>query len=596
MGDKFMTPSKGVLFSKKVCFTIFSILALEILPIFYTQAQTVFAVIGDFGTNDSHEQGVATLVDSWNPAYIITVGDNVQQLTYPYSEDVGKYYHKYLFPHDPIYGSSDTQTSNHFWPAVGNWDWNMNNLQDYLSYFELPNNERYYNKRIGDIEFFFIDSDSHEPDGTSSTSAQAQWVEQQILNSTARWKIVLFHHPAYSSGGSYSGMRWPFEDWGVDAVMSGHVHSYERILRDDNNDGKNIVYFANAMGGKYGGTFGSTVSGSQAQYNASPGALKVTENNSTLRFQFYNTSGTLIDAYTLDKSSTTNHPPVTASNPSPANNATGISLSPTLSWSCSDPDGDALTYDVYFSTSSNPTTKVSTGQSAKTLSRSGLSSGATYYWKIVAMDSKGATTDGPVWSFTTTSPTPVELTAFSAKLISNFTVQLSWSTATEVNNYGFDVERSSESSGWQKIGFVAGAGNSNSPKEYSFTDNPSGGTSFSYRLKQIDVGGVFKYYDPVSISLAALDEPQLLQNNPNPFNPSTAIKFYIPNASNVTIKIYNILGREIKTLIDEQTAAGYHVVYWNGKNGRGEVVSSGIYLYRLTAGEFSQAKKMNMLK
>jgi tartrate-resistant acid phosphatase type 5 len=591
-----MVKNYGV--SAKILFLILTI-ALIIGLQNFSNAQTVFAVIGDFGADNSHEQDVANLVNSWNPAYVITVGDNVYTNSYP--KDVGKYYHQYMYPNDPTYGTSTDPSSNHFWPIVGNHDWDVNNLQDYLNYFVLPknanNNERYYTKQIGDIEFFAIDSDTREPDGTSSTSTQAQWIQQQISNSTATWKIVLFHHPAYSSGGGYSYMKWPFENWRVDAVISGHVHNYERILRDDNNDNNSLVYFVDGLGGDSEAGFNSTpVSGSQVRYNSGYGALKVTESGTTLKFQFYNASGTLIDEYILDKNSAPNHPPVAASNPSPANNATGISLSPTLSWSCSDPDGDALTYDVYFSTSSNPTTKVSTGQSAKTLSRSGLSSGATYYWKIVAMDSKGATTDGPVWSFTTTSPTPVELTAFSAKLISNFTVQLSWSTATEVNNYGFDVERSSESSGWQKIGFVAGAGNSNSPKEYSFTDNPSGGTSFSYRLKQIDVGGVFKYYDPVSISLAALDEPQLLQNNPNPFNPSTAIKFYIPNASNVTIKIYNILGREIKTLIDEQTAAGYHVVYWNGKNGRGEVVSSGIYLYRLTAGEFSQAKKMNMLK
>jgi hypothetical protein len=486
-------------------------------------------------------------------------------------------------------------------------------------------------------------------------------------------------------------MQWSFEDWGVDAVMSGHKHVYERILKDDNGDNKNLVYFVDGLGGDSRQSFSSySMAGSQKQYDADWGALKVTESNSaTLRFQFINTSGTLIDDYTLYKNNT---PPLAASSPSPANNATGISLSPTLSWSCSDPDGDALTYDVYFGTNSNPTTVVSSGQSGTTFSESGLSNGITYYWKIVAKDNKGATTDGPIWNFTTNipplaasspspannatgislsptlswscsdpdgdtltydvyfgtvsnpttlvssgqsdttfsesglnngttyywkivakdskgattqgsiwnfntiSPTPVELTAFSAKLISSFTVQLNWSTATEVNNYGFDIERSSDINAWQKIGFVSGAGNSNSPKSYSFKDSPTGGSLFNYRLKQIDVGGGFKYYDPVSISLAELNEPQLLQNSPNPFNPSTIIKFYIPSSSNVTIKIYNILGREIITLFYEQTTAGYHDVYWNGKNSRGEAVASGIYIYRLTAGSFSQTKKMNLVK
>ena len=557
------------------------------------QAQTVFAVIGDYGADNLHEKAVADLVDSWNPAYVLTVGDNTY--TSSLSDDVGKYYHQYMYPHDSTYGVATDPTSNLFWPTVGNHDWDLDTLKDYINYFALPNNERYYTKQIGDIEFFIIDSDTREPDGTSSTSVQAQWIHQQILNSTATWKIVLFHHPTYCSIGGYSYMQWPFEDWGVDAVMSGHKHVYERILKDDNKDNKNLVYFVDGLGGDSRQSFSSySMAGSQKQYDADWGALKVTESSSaTLRFQFINTSGNLIDDYTLYKNNT---PPLAASSPSPANNATGISLSPTLSWSCSDPDGDALTYDVYFGTNSNPTTVVSSGQSGTTFSESGLSNSITYYWKIVAKDSKGATTDGPVWNFTTISPTPVELTAFSAKLIIGFTVQLNWSTATEVNNYGFDIERSSDINTWQKIGFVSGSGNSNSPKSYSFKDSPTGGSLFNYRLKQIDIGGGFKYYDPVSISLAELNEPQLLQNSPNPFNPSTIIKFYIPSSSNVTIKIYNILGREIITLFNEQTTAGYHNVYWNGKNSRGERVASGIYLYRLTAGSFSQTKKMNLVK
>jgi photosystem II stability/assembly factor-like uncharacterized protein len=197
--------------------------------------------------------------------------------------------------------------------------------------------------------------------------------------------------------------------------------------------------------------------------------------------------------------------------------------------------------------------------------------------------------------YNTNAGLPVELTSFSASVLNN-SVKLSWKTATEVSNYGFVVERSSANSGWQKIGFVAGSGNSNSPKEYSFTDNPSGGTSFSYRLKQVDVDGAFKYYDGVTVNLTASTKPQLLQNSPNPFNPSTNIKFYIPNTSDVTIKIYDILGREVNTLINQQTTAGYHLVYWNGKDSRGEAVSSGVYIYRLTAGNFSETKKMNLLK
>ncbi len=192
---------------------------------------------------------------------------------------------------------------------------------------------------------------------------------------------------------------------------------------------------------------------------------------------------------------------------------------------------------------------------------------------------------------------PVELTSFTAS-VSGSNVNLKWQTATEVNNYGFEVERKKEKvkSGWEKIGFVAGHGNSNSPHEYSFTDQPAGGTSFSYRLKQIDNDGHYKYYDAITVSLSSSTKAKLMQNSPNPFNPSTAIKFFIPDNSNVTIKIYDMLGREVTTLINQQSTAGYHIVYWNGRDSYGRDAASGVYLYRLTAGSFSETKKMLMMR
>ncbi len=193
---------------------------------------------------------------------------------------------------------------------------------------------------------------------------------------------------------------------------------------------------------------------------------------------------------------------------------------------------------------------------------------------------------------------PVELTSFTAAL-NNSAVELNWNTATEVNNYGFEVQRSQTQKNydWKKIGFVKGAGNSNSPNSYSFTDkNPVGSASFSYRLKQIDIDGNFKYYDAITVSLSSSTNAELMQNSPNPFNPSTAIKFYIPNNTDVAIKIYDIIGREVMTLINNQTTAGYHIVYWNGRDSYGRDAASGVYLYRLTAGNFSETRKMNLLK
>ncbi len=198
-------------------------------------------------------------------------------------------------------------------------------------------------------------------------------------------------------------------------------------------------------------------------------------------------------------------------------------------------------------------------------------------------------------SISDASGLPVELSSFTGYSTKD-KVTLKWQTATEVNNYGFDIERKQGTENWNKIGFVAGSGNSNSPKSYSYTDSPTGGTSFSYRLKQIDYDGNFEYYDAITVLLNGSDRAKLLQNNPNPFNPSTAIKFYIPNDSKVRIAIYDILGREVTTLLDEQKQAGYHIVYWNGNDKNGIAAASGIYLYRLTVGNYVKTKKMNLLK
>jgi hypothetical protein len=473
---------------------VFIVFLFLISHICYAQTQTVFAVVGDMGSNDTHEGDVATMINSWYPSFVFTVGDNVYTDSYP--DDVGLYYHQYMYPHESTYGGSDTTTFNHFWPIVGNHDWDYS-INSYHNYFNLPN---YYTKQIGDIEFFIVDSDTREPDGTSSTSNQAVWIHQQITNSTAKWKIILFHHPAYSSGydDSNSYMQWPFENWGVDVVLNGHAHDYERILRDDNSDGDTLVYFIDGLGGdSHDGFSKPYVTGSMVRYAGNYGALKVIEKSDSLRFEFHSVSSgyPLIDSYTINK-----------------------------------------------------------------------------------------------------SVLPVELITFTATVVQSSAVQLKWSTATEVNNYGFDVERSSSNSGWQKIGFVVGSGNSNSPKVYSYTDNPSGGNSFSYRLKQIDIDGKFKYYNILIVNLTTNTEPELMQNSPNPFNPSTAIKFYIPLATDVTIKIYDILGREVRTLVNKQTTAGYHIIYWNGRDSEGETVVSGIYLYRLTAGSFFETKKMSLLK
>ena len=189
---------------------------------------------------------------------------------------------------------------------------------------------------------------------------------------------------------------------------------------------------------------------------------------------------------------------------------------------------------------------------------------------------------------------PVELTTFTALSV-NSGVELKWATATEVNNYGFEVERKSNNT-WEDIAFVPGHGNSNSPKQYSYTDkNLTNGNAFQYRLKQIDNDGTFEYSNAIEINTVPA-RFELSQNFPNPFNPSTTIKYYTPKNSFVTLKVYDMLGREVTSLVNEQMSPGYHEVDWNGMDSKGESVSSGVYIYRLTAGNFTQTKKMNLLK
>ncbi len=188
------------------------------------------------------------------------------------------------------------------------------------------------------------------------------------------------------------------------------------------------------------------------------------------------------------------------------------------------------------------------------------------------------------------SPLPVELVSFTAN-ITGKDVVLNWSTATEVNNYGFEIERKSLGN-WENIGFVNGNDNSTTIKKYSFTDeNPSGGNKFKYRLKQIDNDGSFKYSKEVEIELTP-EEFNLSQNYPNPFNPTTKINFRVPKETNVNIKIYDITGREVKELLNKKEKPGYYSITLNGSD-----LSSGVYFYRMiTSSGYSSVKKLMLLK
>lgn len=197
------------------------------------------------------------------------------------------------------------------------------------------------------------------------------------------------------------------------------------------------------------------------------------------------------------------------------------------------------------------------------------------------------------------APLPVELTSFTGSVAGN-SVTLDWQTATEVNNYGFEVEKSANITGassdaakWETIAFIPGHGNSNSTKYYSYTDENAGTGNIQYRLKQIDTDGAFEYSDVVTVSLeeSIPTEFALLQNYPNPFNPSTRITVNIPQEADVRLNVFNIIGEKVAELVNQRMQAGSHEFVFEASN-----LQSGIYIYELKAGNYSAIKKMMLIK
>ena len=191
----------------------------------------------------------------------------------------------------------------------------------------------------------------------------------------------------------------------------------------------------------------------------------------------------------------------------------------------------------------------------------------------------------------TGTPFPIELVSFSSKIYDN-NVILMWSTATEVNNYGFEVLRSHNRNEWGVLGFLEGHGNSNSPQSYNFTDDKiRAAGSYLYKLKQIDNDGKFTFSKTIEVNIGLPTKLELKQNYPNPFNPSTTIGFSLPVSGNVSLKIFNPLGKEVKTLINRYTEAGKYSFKFNAED-----LPSGMYIYQLTTDKNSLTKKMLFLK
>ncbi len=195
---------------------------------------------------------------------------------------------------------------------------------------------------------------------------------------------------------------------------------------------------------------------------------------------------------------------------------------------------------------------------------------------------------------------PVELSSFIA-IDSDGKVVLEWVTESETNNYEFEIQRKSQDSdNWEKIASVKGHGTTTIPQKYSFIDHTVTIGTYYYRLKQIDFDGNFEYMEEISIEVNPPRSFSLYQNYPNPFNPETVIRYQIPKLSQamlpVELKIYNLLGDEVKTLVQNDQDPGFYSIEWDGKNNQGKKVTAGTYIYRLKAGEFIKTKKMLLLR
>lgn len=261
-----------------------------------TFAQVRFAAIGDYGLAGDNELAVANLVKSWNPDFIVTLGDN----NYPLGADstidqnIGQYYHEYIYPYKGNFGTGSNV--NKFFPALGNHDWYSDSGKPYFNYFTLPGNERYYDLIRGNVHLYILDSEPIEPDGVSDTSVQAMWLKKSLNSSWEKWNIVIVHHAPYSSGphGPTLYTQWPYKMWGADLVLSGHDHLFERLRIDS------LSYIICGASGHSLYSFLEPIDGSIFRYNVNYGALLIEADDEQLIVKFYNINNELIDSASIE--------------------------------------------------------------------------------------------------------------------------------------------------------------------------------------------------------------------------------------------------------------------------------------------------------
>lgn len=270
---------------------------------------TVFAFIGDYGDEGNKAKKVADMVKSWSPEFIITSGDNNYgggRLA-TIKDNISQYYGNYIYNPDAptgyrCTGIADQDAENRFFPSPGNHDYDADINENYLKFFTLPGNERWYDLRKGSVHFFSLDSNREEDFGQMRA-----WLEEEVAASDAPFKVVIFHHPPFSGSkhGNFEPMQWNWAELGICAVLTGHEHTYQHIVERAN---PSVHYIVNGLGGR-NGLYDCSQNPLDDNlfdvycYNARHGAVRAVSNDETLTFEFYSVQagGIFIEEVVIEK-------------------------------------------------------------------------------------------------------------------------------------------------------------------------------------------------------------------------------------------------------------------------------------------------------
>ena len=266
------------------------------------------AALGDFGGGyHSFELQVSELIDELDPDLITTLGDNVYsaEVEDPWDvldRKVGQYYHEWIYPYLGSYGEGSPTGENRFFPSLGNHDWGDPGTQllfcdgpddctgSWVDFFTLPNNERYYVVETEHVDLFVIDDYYLEPDGHRVDSVQAEWLRNELAASDAEWKLIINHFPPYTNGtGGSPSIRWPFKEWGADAMLSGHVHSYQRMQREG------MTFIVNGLGGISLNPLLRPTQWTRFQYNKQYGATMIEASETQLTMELVTIDRQVLD-------------------------------------------------------------------------------------------------------------------------------------------------------------------------------------------------------------------------------------------------------------------------------------------------------------